>query len=129
MAVLKTRCEHLRGDLPMIVEVGSGHDQVHQMLVLRRQEVLQCRQKDAAASSHERKKGTRAGADGVGDILGGWQVAEDAIVDNQRQAVEARELRHSGGQTQGLQTKSWTARAVGEIVEVATVRVFAGVAP
>lgn len=84
---------------------------------------------DAATPSHERMKGTRAGADGVGDTLRGWQGAEDAIVDNQRQAVKAHELRHSGGQTQDLKTGSRTPDTVAEIVEVATVTVFAGVPP
>lgn len=74
-------------------------------------------------------KGTRAGADGVGDILRGRQAVEDALVHNQRQVVKARELRHYGGETQGLSTSSRTADDVEEIVEVATLRVLAGVAP
>lgn len=83
----------------MIVVVGSCHDQIHQVLILQRQGVLHCRHKDAATPGREGIKGARAGADEVGDIPRGRQRAEDAIVDNQWQAIKTRRTRHFGKET------------------------------
>lgn len=99
------------------------------MLVLEGKEVSQCTQKDAATPSRESLKGARAGANGVGDILRGRQRAQDAIVDNQWQAVKAREPRHFGRQTRGLQKECLTRDAVAAIVGMARGEVFPDVDP
>lgn len=113
--------------LPVLVVVGSCHDQIHQVLILQRQGVMQCRHKDAAASSRKGIKGARAGADEVGDIRRGRQRAEDAIVDNQWQAIKTRKTRHFGKETQNLRDASGFGDVGGEIVEMAKVAVVVGV--
>lgn len=113
----------------MLVVVRGCHDQIHQMLVLWNQEILHCTQKNAATTSREGMEATRACADGVGDIFGGRQRAEDAIVDNQWQAVKARESRHFGRETQKMRNASRFGGVAGEIVEMVRVAVFAVVLP
>lgn len=93
-------------------------------------EVLHCTQKNAATASREGMKATRACSDGVGDIFGGRQRAEDAIVDNQWQAVKAHQLRHFGRVTQQrLRNSARFGDVGGEVVKTARVAVFAGVLP
>lgn len=108
----------------MFVVVGSCHDQIHQVLIFQRQGVLHCGHKDAAAPSRESIKRARAGADEVGDILRGWQRAENVIVDNQRQAIKARKTRHFGREMQRLRNPARFGDVDGEIVEMAEVAVL-----